>query len=76
MKVGDEVMTVPQLWHHAENVGNRLGVVLSMRGHILVHLYEYHDNPVKCFRNEIELVEEVDEDDDNRSLLLSLFDGV
>lgn len=53
-KPGDEVTTVPQLFWHGEDIGDRLGRVISNKGHVLVDLYEYDDNPVKCFTYELE----------------------
>jgi len=57
-KVGDEVILKKPLWHNAEDVGDRLGRVISTEGHIIVELYDYDDNPVKCFRNDVEVVPE------------------
>lgn len=53
-KVGDEIITAKELWHNGENVGNRLGRILSTKGHIIIDIYNYDDNPVKCFRYEVE----------------------
>lgn len=57
MKPGDEVVTLAPLWYLGEDISNRLGVIVSTSGHVLVKLYNYHSNPVKCFRNEIEVIE-------------------
>lgn len=53
-KRGDEVVTVPGLWHNGQDVGERLATVLSTYGHILIHIHQYDDNPVKVFRWEIQ----------------------
>lgn len=62
IKVGDEVITCKPLWHLGEDVGNRLGKVISTSSYILVEIYQYHSNPVKCFKNEVELVPKTTED--------------
>ena len=54
IKKGDEVITRSPLWHCGEDIGDRLGKVISTYGHILVQLYDYNGGPIKCFRNEIE----------------------
>lgn len=51
---GDEVVTVPGLWHNGVDIGERLATVLSTHGHILIAIHQYDDNPVKVFRWEIE----------------------
>jgi hypothetical protein len=52
--VGDEVITAKGLWHNGQDIGGRLGKILSTEGHILVEVYQYENNPVKCFRYEVE----------------------
>ena len=52
-KIGDEVITRDGLWWHNADVGGRLGKVVDIKGHILVDLYDFDDNPIKCFRNEV-----------------------
>jgi len=54
VRVGDEIITRPSFWHHGEDIGDRLGKVIDTGGHILVELYDYYDNPIKCFRSEVE----------------------
>lgn len=56
VKVGDEVVTKSPFWHHGTDIGDRLGRVISTYGHVLVEIYDYDDNPVKCFRSEIEVI--------------------
>lgn len=50
---GDEVITKSPLWHQGEDVGDRLGVVLDTTSYVVVELYDYDYNPVKCFRHEV-----------------------
>jgi hypothetical protein len=33
-----------------------MGIVISTKGHILVQIYNFKGNPVKCFRNELSLI--------------------
>ncbi len=61
VKVGDEVITRPCLWHHGEDIGERLGKVVNTEGHVLVELYDYYDNPVKCFRSEVEELQKTED---------------
>ncbi len=56
IQVGDEVALKSGIWHQNEDIGDRLGVVISTKGHILVNLHDYSNNPIKCFRNEIEII--------------------
>lgn len=53
-KKGDDVVTVPGLWHEGINIGERLATVLNTKGHILIAVHQYSNNPVKVFRWEIE----------------------
>lgn len=53
-KVGDEIITSKGLWHNGVDIGGRLGKIISTAGHILIEVYQYENNPVKCFRYEIE----------------------
>tara|TARA_Y100000310_G_C20521466_1_gene733902 strand:+ start:799 stop:1083 length:285 start_codon:yes stop_codon:yes gene_type:complete len=53
MKVGDIVYLKDPFWLKNENLGNKKGIVISTKSYILVNLYSYHSNPVKCFRNEV-----------------------
>jgi hypothetical protein len=64
VKVGDEVVTKSPLWHHGVDIGDRLGRVISTTGHVIVEIYDYDDNPVKCFRSEIEVVRSDDTADE------------
>lgn len=62
---GDEVIVRSPHWHCGVNVGDRLGVVVSVESYVLVHIYDYENNPVKCFRNEVEKVEDTTEEPDD-----------
>ena len=53
-KVGDEVITAKGLWHNGQDISNRLAKVISTTSYILIEVYSYEDNPVKCFRYEVE----------------------
>jgi hypothetical protein len=53
IKVGDQVITVKSLWHHGQDIGDRLARVINTTSYIVIDIYEYTDNPVKCFRNEV-----------------------
>ena len=66
-KPGDEIVTKTNLFWMGEDIGDRLGKVIDTKGHILIKLYDYDSNPVKCFRYEIELLklEPVDIDEFN-----------
>lgn len=64
MKTGDEVVTIPNLWHEGIDIGDRLAVILDTTSYILISIYEYNNNPVKCFRNEVEELNRFDPEDD------------
>lgn len=68
MKVGNEVITKSPLWHNGVDVGDRLGVIVDMKGHVLVDIYEYDSNPVKCFRQDIEVLATTPQSRDERFL--------
>ena len=53
-KRGDDVVTVPGLWHNGVDIGERLATIIDTEGHILITVHQYSDNPVKVFRWEIE----------------------
>jgi hypothetical protein len=53
-KPGDYVITRMPFFWHGEDIGDRLGTVISTEGHVLVNIDDYDDNPVKCFTWEIE----------------------
>lgn len=76
IKVGDEVVTVDPLYFQNENVGNRLGRVISTTSYVLVELYEYPYNPVKCFQHEVELVHRKSEDELYLEEIENLFDDM
>jgi hypothetical protein len=57
LKVGDVVVTKSPLWHHGVDVGNMLGVVISVKSHVIIEIAGFNDNPVKCFQHELEKVE-------------------
>lgn len=58
IKKGDEVITASPLWHQGEDIGNRLGKVIDTQSYIVVDVYNYHSNPVKCLRHEVQLIED------------------
>lgn len=65
LEINDEVVIKDPHWHEGENIGGRLGRVISLKGYVLVRLYDYKSNPVKCFRSE---VKKVIYDDEENSL--------
>ncbi len=58
LTVGSDIITKSPLWHNGEDVGGRLGRVISTTGYVLVEIYNYESNPVKCFRHDIEVIPE------------------
>ena len=75
IRVGDLVVTKPLIYWLGEDIGDRLGRVLDTSGHIIVELFDFHSNPVKCFSYELEIMEDVAEeinDDD----LTEFFQGM
>lgn len=73
MQPGDEIVTIQPLWHQGADVGDRLGRIISISGYIVVDLYDYEYNPVKCFRNEIEVIRRADADEKLEVELDSIF---
>ena len=61
IKSGDEIVTKSPFWHQGRDIGDCLGKVISIDSYILVEIYDYDNNPVKCFRNEIEKIVDRDE---------------
>lgn len=61
MKKGDLVVIKDPMWWQGENLGGRLAVIEDIHSYILLYVTEYQNNPVKCFRNEISLVDPVDD---------------
>lgn len=61
MKKGDLVVIKSPMWWRGEDLGGRLATIEDLAGHVLLNVSEYNYNPVKCFRNEVSLVEPVDE---------------
>jgi hypothetical protein len=53
MKKGSKVYLKNPFWHNNTNLGGKKALVLSTNSYILVKVYDYHSNPVKCFRSEI-----------------------
>jgi len=53
-KQGNDVITVPQLWHNGNNIGERLATVIKVEGYIWIKVHQYDQNPVKVFSYEIE----------------------
>jgi len=54
LEINDEVTIKSPHWHQGEDIGGRVGKVISLEGYVLVHLYNYSSNPVKCFRSEVQ----------------------
>lgn len=55
-KKDDLVILNKPFYHLGTDIGNRLGRVLDTKSYILVEVYEYENNPVKCFSSEVEKV--------------------
>ena len=55
---GDKVRIFNPFWWYNENLGNKIGRVIDITGYILIEIQDFENNPVKCFRNEIEIIEE------------------
>jgi hypothetical protein len=53
MKKGSKVYLKDPFWHKNTNLGGKEATILSTTSYILVKVYDYHSNPVKCFRHEI-----------------------
>ena len=53
MKKGSTVYLKSPFWHKNTDLGGRQALVLSTDSYILVKVYDYDSNPVKCFRNEV-----------------------
>ncbi len=53
-KPGDIVATRSNVFWHGEDIGDRLAKVVSHKGHVMIELFDYDDNPVKCFTYELE----------------------
>ena len=53
MKKGEIVYLREPFWHKNVNLGGKKALVLSTKSYILVQVYDYESNPVKCFRNEV-----------------------
>lgn len=64
VKVGDEVIILQPFWCLGENLGDRLGRVVSIKSHVLVDLYQHHSNPVKCFQRDVKKVASKPDEDD------------
>jgi hypothetical protein len=56
VRVGDEVVLFDPFWNLGENIGDSLGRVISTESYVLVDVYDYHSNPVKCFRRDFEVI--------------------
>lgn len=53
MKKGDIVYLKEPFWHNNSDLGGKKALILSTKSYILVKVYDYHSNPVKCFKNEV-----------------------
>ena len=72
-KVGDKVKIKRPFWWLGDNLGDYLGTVIDTKGYILVMVYDYKHNPVKCFRNEIELLTESSDSEDCAEYFFNIF---
>lgn len=68
--IGDRIVTKKEFYFNGENLGDRLGTVINTFSYVLVHLENYDYNPIKCFRNEVMLLEDrySREEEDNEQL--------
>ena len=56
--IGDYVITVKSLWHEGQDIGDRLGKVIDISSYIVINIIDdYNNNPIKCFKNEVILLE-------------------
>lgn len=55
VKIGDWISLKKPFWYKNEDLGGRKGEVISTYSYILVQLNGYHSNPIKCFKNEIQI---------------------
>lgn len=55
--IGNEVVLHDPFWHHGDNLGDHIGRVISTESYVLVEIYDYNDNPVKCFQNDFSILE-------------------
>ena len=56
-EVGDLVVTKSPFFHMGTDIGDRLGRVISTEGYILIEIANYINNPIKCFRFELDLLD-------------------
>ena len=61
VQVGDEVVLFDPFWHYGQNLGDSLSRVVSVKSYVLVNVYDYPNNPVKCFRRDFEVLESTDQ---------------
>ena len=64
LKTGDDILIKAPHWHEGTDIGGRIGQVKSLTGYVLVHVYNYERNPVKCFRSEVRRV--IYDDEENQ----------
>ena len=63
-KKGDQVVLKSPYWHKGSDIGGYLGLIIDDSSYLLINIYEFEDNPVKCFRSEVETVPDEDNIDD------------
>ena len=64
-KKDDQVLTKSPLWHEGIDVGNRLAVVLDTTSYVVLEILGYENNPVKCFQNDVQEIEDSDDIEEN-----------
>jgi hypothetical protein len=65
--VGDQVILESPFWHEGVDLGDRLGLVIDTQSYILVKVYQYHNNPVKCFQHDVRIVSEANKEEQEMS---------
>jgi hypothetical protein len=75
IRVGDLVVTKTPLYWLGENIGDRLGRVLDTSSYVIIELFDFHSNPVKCFTYELEVIDDV-VDEINDQDLTEFFQGM
>lgn len=52
--VGDLVVVKDAVYHKGYNIGGKIACIVSINSYIMVSIEDYDDNPVKCFRYELQ----------------------
>ena len=68
-KKGDTVTLKKPFIHYSTDLGGRTGTIVDITGYLLVEIFNYEDNPVKCFISEIEGSEKMFEESEIDNLL-------